>query len=341
MKFSTLFTWSERGRLAVASALISVVAGACLGAARPEAAEPPKTAAPPKTAEPAPGQTSGREAGTPVIVAQAAPACFSAAVRVTGFLTARADAVVSLALDGFEVAEIFAGEGDQVTEGQPLARLARIGGDAGAARSSQTATALPASIVLRAPAAGAVVKSTARIGAAASLRGEPLFRLAVDGLIEVDAEVSSIYLAAIKDDQTVRIETEPGHEMTGRVRRVGAEIDPITQMGHVRVAIARDAALRVGHFVRATIDARQSCGISVPRSAVLYKTDGTSVQVVRGHRIETLRVRVGLTSDHDAEIQEGLRSGELVVAHAGTSLRDGDQVSPVLTDDVGHPTGRR
>jgi len=340
MKFAAALASLELGRLAAARALISLLGGICLGGGCLQAAEPPKGA------NLGGSQTTRDGAGTPVIVVEAAPACFSAAVRVTGFLTPRADAIVSLTLEGFEVAEIFAKEGDLVNEGQQLARLARIGGDAGAGRSAQAAgaaaaAALPASIVLRAPAAGLVVKSTARIGAAASPRGEALFRLAIDGLIEVDAEVSSIYLAAIKEDQTVRIETDSGYEMTGRVRKVGAEIDPVTQMGHVRVAIGRDAVLRPGRFVRATIDARQSCGISVPRSAVLYKTDGTSVQVVRGDQIETLRVRVGLTSDHDAEIQEGLRRGELVVAHAGTSLRDGDQVSPVLAEGAGQPLGRR
>lgn len=274
-----------------------------------------------------------------MIVAQAAPACFSASVRVTGFLAPRADAIAGVALDGFEVAEVLAGEGDLVTGGQPLARLSRIGGETGAGHAGKTASsasaeALPASILLRAPVAGAVVKSTARIGAVSSPTGEPLFRLAVDGLIEVDAEVSSIYLAEIKPDQTVRIEIEPGHEVSGRVRMVAAQIDPVTQMGHVRIAIDHDAALRPGRFVRATIEARQSCGIAVPRSAVLYTTDGTSVQVVRGRLIETLRVRVGLLSDHDAEIQDGLRSGDLVVAHAGASLRDGDQVSPVFAEDA-------
>ncbi|WP_051953265.1 efflux RND transporter periplasmic adaptor subunit [Methylocapsa aurea] len=316
-------------------------------------------------------QQSGPEAdatlGTPVTVTQAAPACFSAAVRVTGFLAPRASAIVALALEGYEVAEVLAGEGDIVSDGQPLARLSRIGGDASAAGSAQTAgdasaarpgraageagaarggaagsaSALPSSIVLRAPAPGLVVKSAARPGAAYSPRGEPLFRLAIDGLIEVDVEVSSIDLSSIKEDQNVRIEIERGHEVNGRVRKVASEIDPVTQMGHVRVAIPRDPALRAGRFVRATIDARQSCGISVPRSAVLYKTDGTSVQVVRGHLIETLRVRVGILSEHDAEIQEGLRSGELVVANAGASLRDGDRVSPVLSEDAGPSTGLR
>jgi len=335
MKIQPVFLPPIRDGLAMASLLIWL-----LGAGSPHAAETPKDA--PLGA----GQGGGKEVGTPVMVIQAAAACFSAAVRVTGFLTPRADAIVGLIPEGYEVAEILAGEGDIVNEGQPLARLTRIGGDAGAGKGAGQAAAspssgLPASIVLRAPAAGTVVKSAARIGAAASARGEPLFRIAIDGLIEVDVEVSSIDLAAIKEDQTARIETERGRDISGRVRKVASEIDPVTQMGHVRIAIARDAGLRAGRFVRATIDARQSCGISVPRSAVLYKTDGTSVQVVRGHLIETLRVRVGLLSDHNAEIQEGLRGGDLVVAHAGTSLRDGDQVSPVFAEDAVQPTGRR
>ncbi|SFK78206.1 efflux RND transporter periplasmic adaptor subunit [Methylocapsa palsarum] len=276
---------------------------------------------------------AGKTAGTPVIVFQAGSFCFSDAVRVTGFLAPRADAVVTLTLDNYQVADVLAADNDVVAEGQALARLARIGAEPGRPGQASAAAALPASIVLRAPAAGKIIQSTAIAGAVSSSRGEPLFRLAIDGLIEVDAEVSSIYLSEIKPEQSARVEIEPGREVDGRVRKVAAQVDPVTQMGHVRIAIDRDAAERPGRFVRATINARQSCGVAVPRSAVLYTKDGTSVQVVRGHHIETLRVRVGLRSDHDAEIKEGLRVGELVVAHAGGSLRDGDQVSPVFSDD--------
>jgi multidrug efflux pump subunit AcrA (membrane-fusion protein) len=281
------------------------------------------------------GSEAGKTVGTPVIVFQAESVCFSDAVRVTGFLVPRADAIVPLTLDNFQVTDILVADNDLVTEGQALARLARIGSEPGG-RPGQTAgpaAALPASIVLRAPAAGRIVQSAGTPGSVSSPRGEPLFRLAIDGLIEVDAEVSSIYLSEIKQEQSARVEIEPGREVSGRVRKIAAQIDPATQMGHVRIAINRDAAERPGRFVRATIDARQSCGVAVPRSAVLYTTDGTSVQVVRGHQIETLRVRVGLRSDRDAEIKEGLRVGELVVAHAGGSLRDGDQVSPVFSED--------
>jgi HlyD family secretion protein len=82
-------------------------------------------------------------------------------------------------------------------------------------------------------------------------------------------------------------------------------------------------------FARATIDADRSCGISVPRSAVIYRTEGTSVQVVSGDVVQTRKVQIGLHSDNDIEIRNGLREGDTVVANAGSSLRDGDRVKPI------------
>jgi multidrug efflux pump subunit AcrA (membrane-fusion protein) len=51
--------------------------------------------------------------------------------------------------------------------------------------------------------------------------------------------------------------------------------------------------------------------------------------------VETRRVRVGLNNDLNLEIREGVREGDIVVANAGTSLRDGDQVQPKFVDDAG------
>ena len=100
------------------------------------------------------------------------------------------------------------------------------------------------------------------------------------------------------------------------------------------MSLERDPRLRLGMFARATIDADRSRGISVPRSAVLYRTEGPSVQVVRGNVIETRLVRVGYHSDIDIEIREGVRDGDLVVANAGSSLRDGDKVKPINADTL-------
>jgi multidrug efflux pump subunit AcrA (membrane-fusion protein) len=92
-------------------------------------------------------------------------------------------------------------------------------------------------------------------------------------------------------------------------------------------------------FARATIDADRSCGISVPRSGVQYRTEGPRVQIVRDNVIETRVVKVGFHSDMDIEIRDGLREGDLIVANAGSSLRDGDRVIPVVADAL--QLGRR
>jgi multidrug efflux pump subunit AcrA (membrane-fusion protein) len=83
-------------------------------------------------------------------------------------------------------------------------------------------------------------------------------------------------------------------------------------------------------FARANIDAKRSCGVAVPRTAI----DRLTLQVVKGNTVETRRVRVGLTSDTSTEILEGLDVGETVVADAGTSLHDGDQIKTMFADEL-------
>ncbi len=276
-------------------------------------------------------------AGAVVIVSKATKACFSASVQVTGFLVPRREAMVNLDMEGFRVSEILVNEGDQVNSGQNLVRLVRAteAGPAAGGAQSPGAAAGPSTLTLRAPAAGTITRSTAAIGATFSPRAEPLFRIAIDGEIELEAEVPSIHVPKLASGQTARVEIESGRELTGYVRVVPAEINPMSQLGRVRVGVERDPSVRLGKFGRATIDASRSCGVSVPKAAVLYRTEGTSVQVVRDRVIETRRVRVGFHSDVNVEIREGIREGDLIVANAGTSLRDGDQVTAKFLDEVG------
>jgi multidrug efflux pump subunit AcrA (membrane-fusion protein) len=96
------------------------------------------------------------------------------------------------------------------------------------------------------------------------------------------------------------------------------------------LAVPRNPAIKIGMFARATINARRSCDhISIPKSAL----DHSTVQVIRNNVVETRKVLVGLSSDTDIEILEGLKDGDIVVAHAGTSLHDGDKVKPIFPDE--------
>jgi multidrug efflux pump subunit AcrA (membrane-fusion protein) len=259
-----------------------------------------------------------------VVVAKAVNACFSDLVRVTGFVVPRREAVVGVDQEGSRVTDLFVREGDIVSENQELARLTAP------LPNPQNPGAKSGPWSLRAPAAGLLTQVNTIVGAPASPQAGPMFRIAVNNEIELDAEVPGIHVLKLNPGATTRISRDGTPDLIGRVRLVSPEINRSTQLGHVRITLANNPSLKVGMFARANIDAKRSCGIAVPRSAI----DHLTVQVVKGDIVETRKVKVGLVSDTSTEILEGLDVGEIVVADAGTSLHDGDQIKTTFADDL-------
>jgi len=183
---------------------------------------------------------------------------------------------------------------------------------------------------LRAPAAGLVTEVKTVVGAPASPQAGPMFRIAVNNELELDAEVPGAHLLKLSRGATVRVSRDDAPDIIGRVREVSPQIDRTTQLGHIRISLASNPQLKVGMFARASIDAKRSCGVSVPNTAI----DHLTIQVVKGNTIETRKVRVGLVSDTSTEILEGLEVGEIVVADAGSSLHDGDEVKTMFAEDI-------
>src|SRR5436309_5611995 len=260
-----------------------------------------------------------------VIVTKSTNACFSDMVRVTGFIVPRREAQVGVDQEGSRVTDLFVKEGDMVTENQELARLTapppqQPGGPAGR----------PGPTSLRAPAAGLVTEVRTAVGALASPQAGPMFRISVNNEIELEAEVPSVHLLKLNPGATVRISRDDAPDVVGKVRQISPQIDRATQLGKVRITLNNNPSLKVGMFARANIDAKRSCGVAVPRTAI----DRLTLQVVKGNTIETRRVRVGLTSETSTEILEGLDVGEIVVADAGTSLHDGDQIKTMFADEL-------
>lgn len=88
--------------------------------------------------------------------------------------------------------------------------------------------------------------------------------------------------------------------------------------------------MQAGSFVKINVVGGESCGMTVPLSAILYGPGGAFVQVVKDRKVETRRVRVGFLSGNAAEIREGVNENDMVVAKAGAFLREGDIVRSVL-----------
>jgi HlyD family secretion protein len=252
--------------------------------------------------------------GAAVTVFKAAKSCFAAIVEVSGILIPKEEISVRPDRQGLKTAEILVDAGDTVTINQTLARLTNPDGG---------------TVSIQAPVAGLVSVATATIGAVASGKGEALFSIIPRGEFDLVGQVPIRDLAKLAVNQTAQIKIIGGGDVQGRVRRVGTTIEPNTQLGQVFVAINSTRRLLANSSGRALIKTGQSCGVSVPLTAILYGSAGTVVQVVKRERVETRRVEVGLMSAGQVEIREGLLEGDIVVARAGALLREGDPVRPV------------
>jgi multidrug efflux pump subunit AcrA (membrane-fusion protein) len=261
-----------------------------------------------------PGEASGERA---VTVAQARRMCFADTLQVTGVLVPRKAILVRPDREGMQISQVLIESGETVVSGQVLARLVPPEGVPGG------------SLAVQSPAAGVIFNVSATVGSTASARGMPLFQLAERGEMELVAETPAKTLMSLAPDQAAKVEIIGVGELSGRVRQSSGVINPMTQLGQIRISVPSDPRLRVGAFGRAIISLGQRCGPAVPLSAVLYGAGSAVVQVVRESRVETRPVSVGLVSSGQAEIRDGLSEGDMVIARAGSFVRDGDRVHAV------------
>ena len=252
--------------------------------------------------------------GAAVTVLKASKFCFPNLVEASGILIPREETMVRPDRPGLKVAEILVDAGETVTAGQNLARLSLPEGG---------------STLVQSPVAGLVLSTTAQIGAPASPRGEALFSIIARSEFDLVGMVPTQDLPKLAINQPARTKIVGVGEVDGKVRRISSTVEPNSQLGQVFVSITTNRKLFVNSSGRAMIKTGQSCGVSVPLTAILYGSAGTVVQVVRRARIETKRVEVGLMSGGQVEIRDGLTEGDIVVARAGALLREGDPVRPI------------
>lgn len=181
-----------------------------------------------------------------------------------------------------------------------------------------------------APVGGVVSRRVARLGSVVSMGADPLFRIISDGAVELEADVPEAVLAKLRPGQTARLEMAGGVMRAGTIRLVSPEINRLSRLGRIRIAIESNGqGLVLGGFGRAVVRTASHEGVLVPLSAVQFEEAGPVVQVVQGGVVHTARVQLGLRAEGQAEIVDGVDAGAAVIAIAGTFVRDGDHVTPI------------
>jgi RND family efflux transporter MFP subunit len=186
-----------------------------------------------------------------------------------------------------------------------------------------------------APIAGVVLTRRAEVGQIASTGGDALFRVASGGEVEMRGQIAEQDLAQVKVGQPANVYlTGLAHPFEGKVRLLGAIIDPQTRLGDIRIALQPDPALRPGAFARAEVTVAKARRPVLPKTAVFSDGDSSYVFVVDAQGHATRRpVRVADTSEEGVAIASGLTAGDRVVRTAGGFLREGEAVKATTDDE--------
>ncbi|MCX5515074.1 efflux RND transporter periplasmic adaptor subunit [Kaistia algarum] len=183
---------------------------------------------------------------------------------------------------------------------------------------------------IKAPTDGIVLSRNARIGAIVSGAGEPLFRIAEDGAIELEAQVPETALSRIAIGQLVTIHSAGSDAVIeGKVRLVAPRIDAATRLGRVRIALPAGVKVNAGAFARGTIEVARHEGVTLPQSAIVTVAGKPTAQVVVDSKVQTRPLEIGISGGGVVEILSGVAEGDSVILRAGTFVRDGDEVTPV------------
>ena len=290
--------------------------------------------------------------------------------KASGQLIPREEAAVGSELSGYRVARVFVEEGAWVRAGQPLAQLdntllrAQIAQQAAvtaqAEAEAKRVTGLDGQGVLSqeqidtrryqakaqaaalaelqtrdrrmtitAPVAGRVLERTVRPGDVAG-GATPWFRIARDGLVELNAEVSEADLSNVRVGQPVQVTVPGGQTVSGAVRIVSPLIDSETRLGRVRVRLPLNDALRAGGMASATFGSSGAMVTAVPESAIRYDAEGASVVTIDDqNRARQVKIKTGQRAGGWVQLVQGPPVGARIVLSAAAFTLDGDRVKPI------------
>lgn len=180
-------------------------------------------------------------------------------------------------------------------------------------------------IPISAPAAGVVLARKATVGSVVNA-GDELFTLADLSTLWMIAAVSELDLSKLNSGQPVRllVRAYPHQEFSGRILKLGEQLDPATRTLQVRIQVPNPRGLlKPEMFATAVLEQPgRRPSLFVPEAAVQEISGIPAVFVRRtADQFEPRPVKTGRRANGETEVIEGLRGGERVVVKGGFMLK--------------------
>jgi RND family efflux transporter MFP subunit len=185
---------------------------------------------------------------------------------------------------------------------------------------------------IRAPVSGFVLERNVETGQTVSAGSGVLLRLAQDGQMELQAQLSEDDLALVSEGVPASV-TPVGtdRQFNGTIWQVSPIINETSRQGIARISLPFDRALRPGGFASVEIKAGSTTAPVLPESAVQTSREGAYVYIVGAdNKVKRRPVKVGTTTANGLTIAEGLDGTERVVLYAGGFLNPDEVIKPKM-----------
>jgi multidrug efflux pump subunit AcrA (membrane-fusion protein) len=186
--------------------------------------------------------------------------------------------------------------------------------------------------------------NTALPNTGSATQGGEMFRVAQIERLRVFVSVpeSSAPFITIGQKVGLRFDSAQGQSFEGTVVRTANAIDPNTRTLLTEVQVEnKNGALLPGAYVTATFNnIRAVPPLVVPGDALITRSAGTTVALVRNNIVHLQPVVLGRDYGAQVEIREGLQQGDLVILNPGDSVREGAKVNARLLPQSSQTPGQ-
>ena len=174
------------------------------------------------------------------------------------------------------------------------------------------------------PISGRVVRNDLVIGGYLSEEGEAPVTVADLSVVWVTANVKAFQVSGLVTGQTVQVEADAEHRITGKIYYIGDLLDEKTRTLPVVIECAnKERLLKPGMFVTAVFDRHSESMLAIPSSAIFQGEEGKFVYVQDSQdSFRKVPVRVESLEKGLQRVISGLSGGETVIADGGIYLSE-------------------
>jgi len=195
-------------------------------------------------------------------------------------------------------------------------------------------------IVWRYADTGALIQS----GTNSNEQDIPIVRLSQSSLLRLRMPIpeNDVQFVHLGDPMQVRVDAI-GRSFTGKIVRFTRDVNFETRTMETEIDVDNnDLSIDPGMYANTQLELAHAHNVTtVPVEALLLNGDRATVYSLdAGNRVHLRNVEVGLRGSRLAEIKSGLEPGDRVIVGAQEKYSEGEQVSPILTEEPASDVAR-